>query len=101
MKMTMRKSLLISFIFLCLAVLISPSVMGQGERKAIMFTGIVVGADQERLPMASIIIPSVCKCTMAEEEWYFVVPLFPGDSLVFLYVGYKIQYFKIQKGFNG
>lgn len=101
MKMTMRKSLLISFIFLCLAVLISPSVMGQGERKAIMFTGIVVGADQERLPMASIIIPKAGKGTIADADGYFVVPVFPGDSLVFSYVGYKNQYFKIPKGFNG
>ncbi|MFA7473190.1 MAG: carboxypeptidase-like regulatory domain-containing protein [Spirosomataceae bacterium] len=97
----MRKSLLISFIFLCLAVLISPSVMGQGERKAIMFTGIVVGADQERLPMASIIIPKAGKGTIADADGYFVVPVFPGDSLVFSYVGYKNQYFKIPKGFNG
>lgn len=75
--------------------------MGQGERKAIMFTGIVVGADQERLPMASIIIPKAGKGTIADADGYFVVPVFPGDSLVFSYVGYKNQYFKIPKGFNG
>jgi len=95
----MRKSLIFSIIFLFLAV--TQTVLGQGERKAIMFTGVVVGANQERLPMASIIIPQAGKGTLADETGYFVVPVFPGDSLVFSYVGYKSQYFRIPKNYNG
>lgn len=97
----MKNSLFISIILICFAVCAAQPAFSQGERKAIIFTGIVVGADQERLPMASIIIPRAGKGTIADADGYFAVPVFPGDSLVFSYVGYKNQYFNIPKGFNG
>ncbi len=97
----MNKNLIISAILLLSFACISFPSWGQGQRKAVMFTGIVVGGDQERLPNASIIIPRAGKGTIADLDGYFAIPVFPGDSIVFSYVGYKNQYFNIPAGFNG
>lgn len=97
----MRNSLLISILLIAASAMVTLPAFGQGQRKAIMFTGIVVGIDQERLPRASIIIPRAGKGTITDLDGYFVVPVFPGDSIVFSYVGYKNQFFNIPKGFNG
>ncbi len=96
----MRNSLLIGISVLLLTFASSLPAWSQGERKAIMFTGIVVGGEQERLPRASIIIPRAGKGTLADLDGYFSIPVFPGDSIVFTYVGYKNQYFKIPTGMN-
>ncbi|GAA4434401.1 hypothetical protein GCM10023091_09260 [Ravibacter arvi] len=97
----MKKIFFANILLVFLAALSTIPAFGQGERKAIMFNGIVVGANQERLPAASIIIPRAGKGTIADRDGYFVVPVFPGDSIVFSYIGYKNQYFNIPKNFNG
>jgi len=80
---------------------ILPEVMAQGERKAIIFTGVVVdGTSAERLPNTTIMIPRAGKGTIASDIGYFAIPVFPGDSVIFSYTGYKTQYHIIPKKLN-
>lgn len=73
----------------------------QGEQKAIIFTGVVVaGKSTERLPGAYIFIPKAGRGTLANNAGYFSIPVFPGDSVVYSYVGYKTQYHIIPRKYN-
>src|SRR5690606_16084817 len=86
---------------LLLGIGILPKVMAQGERKAIIFTGVVVdGTSAERLPNTTIMIPRAGKGTIASDIGYFAIPVFPGDSVIFSYTGYKTQYHIIPKKLN-
>lgn len=78
-----------------------PNAMAQGERKAIIFTGVVVdGTTAERLPNTTILIPRAGKGTLASSTGYFSIPVYPGDSVIFSYTGYKTQYHIIPKKIN-
>ncbi|WP_247234027.1 carboxypeptidase-like regulatory domain-containing protein [Telluribacter sp. SYSU D00476] len=77
----------------------------QGQQKAIIFTGVVVaGSTTERLPGTYIFIPKAGKGTLASSSMqslgHFAIPVFPGDSIVFSYVGYKTQYHVIPRNYN-
>lgn len=76
----------------------------QGEQKAIIFTGVVVaGKSTERLPGAYIFIPKAGRGTLSSSGYnagYFSIPVFPGDSIAFSYVGYKTQYHIIPRNYN-
>jgi hypothetical protein len=73
--------------------LYSQTARAQGEQKAIIFTGVVVaGKSTDRLPGAYIFIPKAGRGTLTNNSGYFSIPVFPGDSIVYSYVGYKTQY---------
>jgi len=99
----MKKSLLL-ILFILTAIVFSPEVRAQGEQKAIIFTGIVVaGKSTERLPGAYIYLPKAGRGTLSSNGYhagYFSIPVFPGDSIVFSYVGYKTQYHIIPRNYN-
>ena len=77
------------------------NLYAQGEQKAIIFSGIVVaGKSSERLPGAYIFIPRAGKGTLADGGGAFTIPVFPGDSIVYSYVGFKNQYHKIPRNYN-
>ncbi len=98
--MKMKNSL--SFlVFLLIASSFGLDVRAQGEQKAIIFTGVVVaGKSTERLPGAYIFIPKAGRGTLANNAGYFSIPVFPGDSVVYSYVGYKTQYHVIPRNYN-
>lgn len=92
-------------IILCAGLLVSQEVQAQGQRKAIIFTGMVVaGKTSETLPRAYIYIPKAGRGTLAgsaiNESGYFAIPVFPGDSVEFSYLGYKKQYHIIPRDYN-
>lgn len=65
----------------------------QGQEKLIMFTGIITaGKTSEPLPEAYISIPRAGRGVLSNTVGYFAIPVLPGDSVVFSYVGYKKQY---------
>lgn len=96
----MRKLLL--FIFFVLTVtLFGQRAQAQGEQKAIIFTGVVVaGKSTDRLPGAYIFIPKAGRGTLTNNAGYFSIPVFPGDSIVYSYVGYKTQFHVIPRNYN-
>jgi len=76
----------------------SPELQAQGQVKSIMFTGRVVGVKgTQTLGKAYILIPRAGRGTLADIEGYFALPVFPGDSVVFSYLGYQKQYHIIPK----
>ncbi len=71
----------------------STEANAQGQVKSIMFTGRVVGVKgTQTLGKAYILIPRAGRGTLADEGGYFALPVFPGDSIVFSYLGYQKQY---------
>lgn len=90
---------------LCAGWLMGVEVKAQGQRKAIIFTGLVVaGKTTDPLPGAYIYIPKAGRGTLASgavsDPGYFAIPVFPGDSIEFSYVGYKKQYHIIPRDYN-
>ncbi len=65
----------------------------QGEKKFITFSGFVIdGKNDEPLPGAYIINERAGRGTLTNDRGYFVINVFPGDSIVFSYLGFKKQY---------
>lgn len=91
-------------VFLLIASSFGLDARAQGEQKAIIFTGVVVaGKSTERLPGAYIFIPKAGRGTLSSSGYnagYFSIPVFPGDSIAFSYVGYKTQYHIIPRNYN-
>lgn len=99
-KVKMKNLLLYIVIFLSVG-LYSHSAQAQGERKAIIFTGFVVaGKSTDRLPGAYIFIPKAGRGTLTDNVGYFSIPVFPGDSIVYSYVGFKTQYHIVPRNYN-
>jgi hypothetical protein len=95
------KKLLLYICFVLTAILFSQNAQAQGQQKAIIFTGVVVaGKSTDRLPGAYIFIPKAGRGTLTNNAGYFSIPVFPGDSIVYSYVGYKTQYHKIPRNYN-
>jgi hypothetical protein len=89
----------ISFILLLTGLFsISSELYAQGNEKAVIFTGIVVGGkNSEPLPGAYVFNSSAGRGTISNESGYFILSVFPSDSIVFSYVGFKKQYHIIPK----
>jgi CarboxypepD_reg-like domain len=74
------------------------NTFGQGNDKAVIFTGIVVGGkNSEPLPGAYVFNSSAGRGTIANESGYFILSVFPDDSIIFSYVGFKKQFHKIPR----
>lgn len=99
-SLPMKNILLLLFV-VTLASICGQKALAQGEQKAIIFNGVVVAdKSSDRLPGAYIFIPRAGRGTLADNAGYFRIPVFPGDSVVFSYTGYKTQYTVIPRGYN-
>lgn len=95
-KILKKAQIILLFIFL--AMVPSLKVWAQGNEKAVIFTGIVVGGkNSEPLPGAFVFNSSAGRGTVANESGYFILSVFPGDSVIFSYVGFKKQFHIIPK----
>ena len=84
---------LLGILILFLSLLSAVESHAQGEKKFITFSGFVIdGKNDEPLPGAYIINERAGRGTLSNEKGYFVINVFPGDSLVFSYLGFKKQY---------
>ena len=91
----MKKSLTLLVFVVSLSVLtgLFSTVQAQGQDRQITFTGFITGGkNSEPLPGAYIYIPKAGKGVLSAPNGYFALPVFPGDSIVFSYVGFKAQY---------
>ena len=78
--------------FLLLMSLSSVS-FGQGQERQVTFTGFITGGKtNEALPGAYIYIPKAGRGVLSAPNGYFALPVFPGDSIIFSYVGFRTQY---------
>jgi hypothetical protein len=70
----------------------------QGQDPHITFSGIIIEArSNEPLPGAAVQIPRAGKGILSNNQGYFSIRVFPGDSVVFSFLGFKKQYYKIPK----
>lgn len=91
------KNLLLTLLLVLTAGL-AGHLRAQGQQKVIIFTGRVLGGKQaEPLPGAYIFIPKAGKGTLSDNSGYFALPIFPGDSILFKYLGYKDQYYIVPR----
>ncbi|GAB3495655.1 hypothetical protein GCM10027341_13290 [Spirosoma knui] len=93
--MPMKKSLTLLVLVLALFVLagLSTTVRAQGQDRQVTFTGFITGGkSNEPLPGAYIYIPKAGKGVLSAPNGYFALPVFPGDSIIFSYVGFRTQY---------
>ena len=69
------------------------TAQAQGQEQQVTFTGFITGGKtNEPLPGAYIYIPKAGKGVLSAPNGYFALPVFPGDSIIFSYVGFKMQY---------
>lgn len=69
------------------------SAYAQGQDRQVTFTGFITGGKtNEALPNAYIYIPKAGRGVLSASNGYFALPVFPGDSIIFSYVGFKTQY---------
>ncbi|MCF2442635.1 carboxypeptidase-like regulatory domain-containing protein [Dyadobacter sp. CY345] len=95
------KNWVLKYFFILICVVAAHNLYAQGEQKAIVFTGVVVGEKTTvRLPGAYIFIPKAGTGRLAGNDGSFTINVFPGDSIVYSYVGYKKQYQVIPRSYN-
>ena len=98
--MTMRVFLRVFFIASCLMLSAGwlTNARAQGQDRQVLFTGFITGGKtNEPLPSAYVYIPQAGRGVLSANNGYFVLPVIPGDTVVFSYVGYKKQYHVIPK----
>ncbi|MBN8821424.1 MULTISPECIES: carboxypeptidase-like regulatory domain-containing protein [unclassified Spirosoma] len=91
----MKKSLTLLVLIMVLTALtgLYSSVKAQGQDRQVTFTGFITGGKtNEPLPGAYIYIPKAGRGVLAAPNGYFALPVFPGDSVIFSYVGFRTQY---------
>lgn len=92
----MRNTITLLLIFMSL--IMSDLAFSQGEVKYITFSGLVIDSQtKEPLPGAYITIPRAGRGTLSNSKGYFVLGVFPGDTVVFSYLGFKKQFHIIPK----
>lgn len=73
-------------------------LLAQGQQAFVTFSGIVTDArSDDPLPGAYILIKRAGRGTVTNAIGYFAIPVIPGDTITFSYVGYKPQYHIIPK----
>ena len=86
-------TLLVLTIILLSATGLFSHVLAQGQDRQVTFTGFITGGKtNEPLPQAYIYIPKAGRGVLSALNGYFALPVFPGDSIIFSYVGFKPQY---------
>lgn len=91
------------FVLLLLALLpgLDRPAQAQGGLRSVMFSGFVVGGPrQEPLPGASVYIPRAGRGVATTNSGYFALGVYPGDSVIFSYIGYQKQYYIIPRDLN-
>ena len=76
----------------------APEAAAQGEDKYIQFSGFVIDSkSEEALPGAYITIENAGRGVISNSKGYFILNVFPGDSIVFNYLGFSKQYHVIPR----
>ncbi len=91
----LRKGLFLVLVF-CLSA--TASLFAQGQDKTVLFNARIISArNSEYLPLAYIYIPQAGRGALSDNFGAVDLNVFPGDSLVITYVGYKPQYYIIPR----
>ena len=87
------RSLITFLIVLSGLTALAPHAQAQGEQKFITFSGFVIdGSTDEPMVGAYVINHRAGKGVQTNARGYFILDVFPGDSIVFSFMGFKPQY---------
>lgn len=88
----------LSVILMGILLVVSSSIFGQGQDKSVIFSGKVVSdRTSDFLPNAYVFNPQSGRGTLTDDLGDFSLYVYPGDSLVFSYVGFKKKYYIIPR----
>jgi hypothetical protein len=88
----MRHAKIVSLLFFMTFLGLSDGY-AQGDNKFITFTGFVIdGTNDEPLPGAYIINERAGRGTLTNDKGFFLINVFPGDSIIFSFLGFSKQY---------
>lgn len=92
MKQAMR------FLGILLLSLLSWTAFSQGQDKTVLFQGrVVASSNAEFLPLAYIFNPQAGRGALSDNFGQVDMYVFPGDSLVISYIGYKKKYYIVPR----
>jgi len=78
--------------------LLSWTAFSQGQDKTVLFQGrVVASSNAEFLPLAYIFNPQAGRGALSDNFGQVDMYVFPGDSLVISYVGYKKKYYIVPR----
>jgi hypothetical protein len=78
--------------------LLSWAAFSQGQDKTVLFQGrVVASSNAEFLPLAYIFNPQAGRGALSDNFGQVDMYVFPGDSLVISYVGYKKKYYIVPR----
>ncbi|CAN1514891.1 CarboxypepD_reg-like domain containing protein [Spirosomataceae bacterium] len=89
---------LLSFFLLLVLFANANDADAQGSKKFITFSGFVIdGSNDEPLPGAYVINDRAGKGVFTNSKGYFILDVFPGDSILFSYLGFRKQFHIVPK----
>ncbi len=88
----------IKYIFIFLLFISSLHAFSQGQDKTVLFTARVISAENsEFLPLAYAFNPQAGNGSLSDNFGIVEMKVFPGDSIVFSYIGHKKKYYIIPR----
>ncbi len=86
------------FLGILLLSLLSWTAFSQGQDKTVLFQGrVVASSNAEFLPLAYIFNPQAGRGALSDNFGQVDMYVFPGDSLVISYIGYKKKYYIVPR----
>jgi hypothetical protein len=86
------------FLGIMLLSLLSWTAFSQGQDKTVLFQGrVVASSNSEFLPLAYIFNPQAGRGALSDNFGQVDMYVFPGDSLVISYIGYKKKYYIVPR----
>jgi len=93
----LRRLTVLVFLVLAFSIL-SLSAYSQGQDKTVLFQGrVIASSNAEFLPLAYIFNPQAGRGALTDNFGQVDMYVFPGDSLVISYIGYKKKYYIVPR----
>ena len=88
----------VRFLGIIMLSLLSWAAFSQGQDKTVLFQGrVVASSNAEFLPLAYIFNPQAGRGALSDNFGQVDMYVFPGDSLIISYVGYKKKYYIVPR----
>jgi hypothetical protein len=89
-------------VVLLLLLVAATDTFAQGKTQVIQLSGLVLGEDSTSALMgANVFVPNAGRGTSTNIYGYFSIPVLPGDSVIFSYVGYRRQIYEVPERPDG
>jgi len=86
------------FLGILLLSMLSWAAYSQGQDKTVLFQGrVVASSNAEFLPLAYVFNPQAGRGALSDNFGQVDMYVFPGDSLVISYIGYKKKYYIVPR----